>query len=73
MAVSLGGLIGSFLLVSFDGAQQGFCLRISLKVLPDWLNKLVDNLGHCRLEIVGMQLAFGEIGFQLSIRVEGPE
>lgn len=53
MAVSLG-LLGSILFVSFDGAQQGLCLRIGLEVLSDWVDELIDNLGHCRLEIVGM-------------------
>lgn len=72
-AVSLGGLFGSFLLVSLDGAQKGLCLRIGLEVLSDWLDELVDDLGHSWLEIIGMQLALREIGLQLGIGVESPE
>lgn len=57
MAVSLGRLFSSLLLVSLDGAQQGLCLRVGLKMLSDWLDEFVDDLGHCRLEIVGVKLA----------------
>ncbi len=60
-------LFSSLLLKSLNFLQESLGLRISLKMLSDWFNKLINSLSNSWFKVIRMKKSLREVLLELFI------